>query len=718
MLFRSMKNFLADEKEVRSADDIIRNDEAILKDFIGVLANKVFFIEGYNEITVKMILHNLDESYLVSLLKNKAIENKNIRRSPRMKYRRRRMDISSLQRKIISAIDDFEDDTVTDVSKKIMGVLDKTLEEFEEKSFSIISKIEKLGEIFKLSYSEKVILQFLYVIQRYGFNDLELDMDDIYSSNLINTLKLLLDTDIENIIEVFAPDGNLSKFNLVEERRMVSISKSAYSYLSSKTQNSLMETMCTVETPEYNLDDFHINEVDKKLTLSLLKNNPQTKLLIVGPSGSGKTTYAKSLAYESGFKSLFIRDNSDYNFVINGSSNNEEIVIIDEADDILRDSRINYSKETNKTSFNKSIDKLHNHCIFIVNSTELVHDSVLRRFDYILEFKKLTRDKKIKQWLQNVPKLSKLFNEEEVGDLIDKYDVSIGIISKAVENAFSISNKKKERIEFFNTILDSHNKFRNNLDNDGDKNEYGVDLKNVENYNLDLVNTDIPVDEILNYMTSYIDHAEKGKGFRCSLLFQGIPGTGKTEFARYLANSVGMNSYTISASNIFGPYVGQSERNIKNIFDKAKKENLVLIFDELDSFLGSRDNAVRRFEVSQVNEFLSQLDSYKGIVIGTTNYSDKFDKAAIRRFTWKVNFKAIARVNRMKAMNEFMPEIDFSEYKNEIENMDKITPGDLFVVSEKYKYLKGIDAATIINALKLEIQYKLEKNEKASAIGF
>ena len=83
---------------------------------------------------------------------------------------------------------------------------------------------------------------------------------------------------------------------------------------------------------------------------------------------------------------------------------------------------------------------------------------------------------------------------------------------------------------------------------------------------------------------------------------------------------------------------GDTEKNIRDGFEEAEREEAILIMDEVDSFLFSRDWAQRSYEVSFTNEFLTRMERYRGILICTTNRLTDLDQASIRRFQYKIGF--------------------------------------------------------------------------------
>jgi hypothetical protein len=125
---------------------------------------------------------------------------------------------------------------------------------------------------------------------------------------------------------------------------------------------------------------------------------------------------------------------------------------------------------------------------------------------------------------------------------------------------------------------------------------------------------------------------------RGSLLFHGIPGAGKTQFAEYLAVELDMPILMKRASDILSKWVGESEQHIAEMFQEAEEEDAILFIDEADSFLRDRSLARAEWSVTQVNELLQHLERAPGVVICATNLMDDIDAAAMRRFTFKIEF--------------------------------------------------------------------------------
>ena len=99
------------------------------------------------------------------------------------------------------------------------------------------------------------------------------------------------------------------------------------------------------------------------------------------------------------------------------------------------------------------------------------------------------------------------------------------------------------------------------------------------------------------------------------MLFYGLSGTGKTELARYIAEKLNKKICLKRVSDIMSPYVGENEQNIAKAFSEAEASGDVLLFDEADSFFSNRQDAVRSWERTLVNEFLTQMEEFNGILI-------------------------------------------------------------------------------------------------------
>ena len=158
-------------------------------------------------------------------------------------------------------------------------------------------------------------------------------------------------------------------------------------------------------------------------------------------------------------------------------------------------------------------------------------------------------------------------------------------------------------------------------------------------------------------------------GFTC--LFYGAPGTGKTETVLQLARQTGRNIMQVNIPEIKSAWVGESEKNIKHLFDqyrmKAEKMDItpILLFNEADAIIGKRqegaERAVDKMENSIQNIILQEMETLNGIMIATTNLAQNMDKAFERRFLYKIKFNKPSLEARMSIWHEMLPSLSDSD---------------------------------------------------------
>lgn len=130
-----------------------------------------------------------------------------------------------------------------------------------------------------------------------------------------------------------------------------------------------------------------------------------------------------------------------------------------------------------------------------------------------------------------------------------------------------------------------------------------------------------------------------GKGL--NVLFSGPPGTGKTMAAEVLANEVKLDLYKIDLSSMVSKYIGETEKNLKKIFDEAETSNCILFFDEADALFGKRSevkDAHDRYANIETGYLLQKMEEHEGIVILATNFSKNIDGAFLRRMQFVIDF--------------------------------------------------------------------------------
>ena len=183
-----------------------------------------------------------------------------------------------------------------------------------------------------------------------------------------------------------------------------------------------------------------------------------------------------------------------------------------------------------------------------------------------------------------------------------------------------------------------------------------------------------------------IQERMKEKGFRngFACLFYGSPGTGKTETVYQLARKTGRNIMVVDVPQLKSMWVGQSEKNVKALFDRYREQvkraklTPILLFNEADAIIGKRKNgavnAVDKMENSLQNIILQEMEQLDGIMIATTNLQQNLDKAFERRFLYKIKFDKPTEEARAHIWHSMIP--DLSEF-------------DIHTLASKYDFSGG-----------------------------
>lgn len=135
--------------------------------------------------------------------------------------------------------------------------------------------------------------------------------------------------------------------------------------------------------------------------------------------------------------------------------------------------------------------------------------------------------------------------------------------------------------------------------------------------------------------------AVSSRGLGISALFTGESGTGKTMASEVLANELQLDLYRIDLSQVVNKYIGETEKNLKRIFDAAEEGGVILLFDEADALFGKRSDVKDshdRYSNIEVSYLLQRMESYSGLAIMTTNMKKAIDKAFFRRIRFVIRF--------------------------------------------------------------------------------
>jgi hypothetical protein len=250
----------------------------------------------------------------------------------------------------------------------------------------------------------------------------------------------------------------------------------------------------------------------------------------------------------------------------------------------------------------------------------------LRRFSYVVEVGNFTTKQRRRAWLKHLGG-DNVLPASDIELLAQHFEVSPAHIGTAVSAARLITGDLPDRSTLEAVLTPAVRVLHGR--------KAPPPVFRTEQYLPELVNTQTDLAAVERRVVAW----RPGHGPGLSLCLYGAPGTGKSEFVRYLAHQADRPLLVRRASDLLSKWVGETEKLIADAFDEARRDEAVLLFDEADSFLRDRRWADRSWEVTRVNEFLQQLEVFPGVVACTTNLMTTLDQAALRRFVFKVQFQ-------------------------------------------------------------------------------
>ena len=472
-------------------------------------------------------------------------------------------------------------------------------------------------------------------------------------------------------------------------------------------------------------------------------------VLLYGVPGSGKTCFAQSLAVELGLNCYGIsqdvkNDNTartcstpDFRFGAlrlcdERIDRENSIIIVDEADEMLRGhygggglfAMLGGDAVTagDKGLLNSLLDEVQTPCIWISNTPAHELDpSSRRRFDYSIRFDKLSAVQRLAIWQNSIEKfmLEGLFSAELLDKLADRYEVSAGGISLVLRNIADLKPNAEKCEKLVEKLMAPHCEL---LEIPSDKSK----LQPAADYSLEGLNIhgDIPpermVEAVRRFQAESKDESDGGLDRpRMTLLLSGAPGTGKTEFVKYLGAALKTKIMVKMGGDLLSMYLGGTEQNIKRVFEEAEADKAILFLDEIDGLLQNREQAVRSWEVTQVNELLHRMENFNGVMVGATNFTVNLDPAVMRRFTFKLEFRYLAEAGKVLFYERmFRAKLSPMESKRLLLIPD-LAPGDFRTVRQGLHYLgKGITNEERLAALERESQAKGHSRYTTKKIGF
>ncbi len=468
-------------------------------------------------------------------------------------------------------------------------------------------------------------------------------------------------------------------------------------------------------------------------------------ILLYGAPGTGKTSFARALAREVGRTCYLIaQDTCDRTGRVSSSPEcrfgalevcdgmipaAESLIIVDEADKMLQTSGGFFSwlfggggaSQGDKGLLNSVLDKLKASTIWIANiPATCLDESSRRRFDYSICFEPLDCEQRKRIWRNNLVRLglTRLVSARQIEEFSAKYPVSAGGISQTLENLKGMRPRRSEVPALVEKLMKPHCELLEvKLKDDRllPSKDYSLEGLNIQG--------DLRLERIVEAIRAFQNRKEdrlEPDQPRMNLLLSGPPGTGKTEFVKYLGHVLNTKINVCMGSDLLGCYVGETEKNIARAFRKAESEHAILFLDEIDGLVQSRERARRTWEVTQVNELLHQMENFKGVMIGATNFLQNLDPATMRRFTFKLRFDFLTDDGKQLFFQRMFHATLAPGELQRLQNIPNLAPGDFRTVRQSLFYYGGdVTNTQRLDALEQEAAAKENSSfAPKTAIGF
>ncbi|OGG56954.1 MAG: hypothetical protein A3F84_15585 [Candidatus Handelsmanbacteria bacterium RIFCSPLOWO2_12_FULL_64_10] len=402
----------------------------------------------------------------------------------------------------------------------------------------------------------------------------------------------------------------------------------------------------------------------------LIPHGKSMVMLFYGPSGTGKTMMANAVANRMkkkvllvNFPSLGRRADDMFKYLFREARVHDAILFFDECESIFG------SRALGNAEIGLLLTEIERHDGLVVLATNRPFDldeAMHRRITLAAEFRQPDPHFRELIWRGHLPEAVDLAPDVDLKALAVKYELSGGFIKNAVLCALSAAVARDgEGVQIGQGDLEqgARNQLRSRL------RMVDFDRRVVPSGGLDCLV--LPQD--LRRSLAEVVHLEKARsvllgpwgfdeqsasGQGTAALFHGPPGTGKTLAAEAIGYEIGRPLKIINSAELLSRYVGDSAKNIETVFQEARNNDSILVFDEADGLFGARTtlhSATDRYANVDVGLLLHHLERHPGVVILTTNLVDQIDRAFFRRMKFVLAFPVPDRDLREALWQRLLP---------------------------------------------------------------
>lgn len=644
------------------------------------------------------------------------------------------------------SLTDFDDEAM--VAEFITPYLLEHFHALRPKSF-VRKNLALLQECFGLSALEVQIIYALYSYSKASgycscLDDDKLDYYEVCA--LIGEVLQVSHTKVAKLLMADMPLRQLGLLDTGYADGRLELESFAQSLMQEPLSRSEFVGSVARAMPASTLEchDFSYMQKDLDMLLDYCKNAKSPSVFLYGKPGVGKNEIAALLAKElnrelweiHNLKNGKVEDKRYEQFVRAQTMLDKDraMILLDECEDIFPTLYARFfENKPSKNTLNKMLESVKIPSIFLSNSAA-IDPAFLRRFDIVLEIHAPPQEKK-QEILQKALQSQGIKVDSRIMRQMSESSLSQGVLLQACKVAKTLAKNRatqsaKERqkgiAESLIQVLNEHLKLQGQP-------TIATKAPQALPYNMSLINASVDMQSLCERIKSVCGArdskesatADSTQGIR--ILAHGMAGSGKSEFAKALAKELNKPIMLKRASDLLSMWVGGSEQNIAAAFREAEKRGAILVLDEVDSFLQDRSGASRSWEISQVNETLTQMENFEGIFIATTNFMDTLDRASIRRFDMKVEFKPLDCARLKQAFSLYAKHLGISDYavflestsaKRALEKLENICFGDFALIARGAAFAPLESARQLLEKLQEEAQIKGLSAGSSKRVGF
>ena len=422
-------------------------------------------------------------------------------------------------------------------------------------------------------------------------------------------------------------------------------------------------------------------------------------ILLYGPPGTGKTSFAATLATQIGARLRPVAeadedgDEPSRDERLSGlrlaqrlAQSQNTLLLFDEAEDLFVARSFGFGEpvRSSRAFIHRLLERMVVPVIWTANDIGALGPGVLRRMTMCLELKVPNLVTRTRLWRQMGEAEGVVLLEADAARLARLVPAAPAVAATALRAARLAGGDAETAHLIVEGVARA---------------VYGGVLPAPERehdalYDPALVNADCDLPGLLDRL------ARPGADRAVSFLLSGPPGSGKSAWVRHLADRMQLQVLQKRASDILNPYVGGTERNIADAFAEAGEANAFLVFDEADSLLLDRADAVRSWEISQVNEMLTWMEQHALPFACTTNLLDRLDRASLRRFLVKIRFNWLSQAQARSAFGRFFS----MTAPPGLDGLLTLTPADFALVRRRVAMTGVAGAEELVRLLAAECE--------------